>query len=94
MSASLVIEGAVARLTLDRPEALNALNRAVAAALESALGRLERSRSVTVVIVSGRGRAFCAGNDIAEMPSLGPAEARRCRVAGRRSWTASPGCPR
>jgi len=76
MSASLAIEGAVARLTLDRPQALNALNRAVAAALESALGRLERSKSVTVVIVSGRGRAFCAGNDIAEMPTLEPAEAR------------------
>ncbi len=76
MSASLVIEGTIARLTLERPQALNALNRAVAEALESALGQLERSRSVGVVIVSGRGRAFCAGNDIAEMPSLGPAEAR------------------
>jgi len=76
VSASLVVEGTIARLTLDRPEALNALNRAVAAALESALGQLERSKSVTVVIVSGRGRAFCAGNDIAEMPTLGPAEAR------------------
>jgi enoyl-CoA hydratase/carnithine racemase len=76
VSASLVIEGTIARLTLERPQALNALNRAVAAALESALGQLERSKSVAVVIVSGRGRAFCAGNDIAEMPTLGPAEAR------------------
>jgi enoyl-CoA hydratase/carnithine racemase len=70
------MEGPIARLTLERPQALNALNRAVAEALESALGQLERSKSVAVVIVSGRGRAFCAGNDIAEMPSLGPAEAR------------------
>jgi enoyl-CoA hydratase/carnithine racemase len=76
VSASLVIEGMIARLTLDRPQALNALNRAVAEALESALRQLERSRTVGVVIVSGRGRAFCAGNDITEMPSLGPAEAR------------------
>jgi enoyl-CoA hydratase/carnithine racemase len=76
VSASLVVEGTIARLTLERPQALNALNRAVAEALESALGQLERSRSVGVVIVSGRGRAFCAGNDIAEMPTLGPAEAR------------------
>jgi enoyl-CoA hydratase/carnithine racemase len=76
VSASLVIEGTIARLTLERPQALNALNRAVAKALESALGQLERSKSVSVVIVSGRGRAFCAGNDIAEMPTLGPAEAR------------------
>jgi enoyl-CoA hydratase/carnithine racemase len=76
VSASLVIEGTIARLTLERPQALNALNRAVAEALESALGQLERSKSVGVVIVSGRGRAFCAGNDIAEMPTLGPTEAR------------------
>jgi len=76
VSASLVIEGTIARLTLERPQALNALSRAVAEALESALGQLERSKSVSVVIVSGRGRAFCAGNDIAEMPTLGPAEAR------------------
>jgi len=76
VSASLVIEGTIARLTLERPQALNALNRVVAEALESALGQLERSPSVAVVIVSGRGRAFCAGNDIAEMPTLGPAEAR------------------
>ena len=76
MSASLALDGTVARLTLERPEALNALNRDVAAALESALKGLERSKDVTVVIVSGRGRAFCAGNDIAEMPALTPAEAR------------------
>ena len=76
MSASLVIDGAVARLTLERPEALNALNRDAAAALEASLGRLARSKDVTVVIVSGRGRAFCAGNDIAEMPGLKPAEAK------------------
>jgi enoyl-CoA hydratase/carnithine racemase len=76
MSASLVIEGAVARLTLERPEALNALNRAVADSLEHILKHLERSKEVRVVIVSGRGRAFCAGNDIAEMPALGPTEAR------------------
>jgi enoyl-CoA hydratase/carnithine racemase len=76
VSASLVIDGAVARLTLERPEALNALNRDVAAALEHSLTRLARSTGVTVVIVSGRGRAFCAGNDIAEMPRLKPAEAR------------------
>jgi len=76
VSASLVVESAVARLTLERPEALNALNRDVAAALEDSLRRLERSRGVTVVIVAGRGCAFCAGNDIAEMPALKPAEAK------------------
>jgi enoyl-CoA hydratase len=76
VKASLVIDGAVARLTLERPEALNALNRDIATVLEHSLRRLARSKDVTVVIVSGRGRAFCAGNDIAEMPTLKPAEAK------------------
>jgi enoyl-CoA hydratase/carnithine racemase len=76
VSASLVVEGAVARLTLERPEVLNALNREIAATLEDSLRRLERSKDIAVVIVSGRGRAFCAGNDIAEMPALKPAEAK------------------
>ena len=70
MSASLTMDGAIARLTLERPEALNALNRGVAAALEDSLGRLESARDVSVVVLSGRGRAFCAGNDIAEMAGL------------------------
>jgi len=76
MSASLVIEHTIARLTLERPEALNALNRAVADDLEHILKHLEGSTGVSVVIVSGRGRAFCAGNDIGEMPTLDPAAAR------------------
>ena len=74
-SASLVVDGAVARLTLERPEALNALDRATADGLEQGLAGLERARDVSVVIVSGRGRAFCAGNDIAEMPGLSATEA-------------------
>ena len=75
MSARLTMDGAVARLTLERPETLNALNRDVAAALEDSLGQLERSRDVSVVVLGGRGRAFCAGNDIAEMPALSSSEA-------------------
>jgi enoyl-CoA hydratase/carnithine racemase len=75
VSASLIVDGAIARLTLERPEALNALNRGVAAALEDSLGRLEGARDVSVVVLSGRGRAFCAGTDIAEMPALSPADA-------------------
>jgi enoyl-CoA hydratase/carnithine racemase len=75
VSVSLTLDGAIARLTLERPGALNALNLEVAGALEDSLGRLESSRDVTVVVLSGRGRAFCAGNDITEMPALSPAEA-------------------
>jgi enoyl-CoA hydratase/carnithine racemase len=82
--ASLVVDGAIARLTLERPRALNALNREMAAAIEDACDRLERATLVSVVIVSGRGRAFCAGNDIAEMPGLTAPEAE----ALSRRWQA------
>jgi len=60
----------VARLTLDRPASLNALNGAMADALEGTLDRVATMDDVTVLVVAGRGRAFCAGNDIAEMATL------------------------
>ncbi len=81
MSASLVVDGAVARLTLERPEALNALDQKMAEALEVSLGRLDAMRDVAVLVVSGRGRAFCAGNDITEMPDL---DARAAEVVSDR----------
>jgi enoyl-CoA hydratase/carnithine racemase len=65
----------VARLTLERPEARNALSRAMADALEGALARLARADDVRAVVVAGRGRSFCAGADISEMPTLAPDEA-------------------
>jgi enoyl-CoA hydratase/carnithine racemase len=75
VTASLVVTDAVARVTLERPQALNALNREMASSLEGILDRLEGARAVSAVVVSGRGRAFCAGNDITEMPELTAAEA-------------------
>jgi enoyl-CoA hydratase/carnithine racemase len=60
----------VARLTLARPEALNALNRALTTALEDAVEHVALMDDVRVVVLFGRGRAFCAGNDITEMATL------------------------
>ena len=75
MTAHLDRDGRVARLTLERPAALNALDRDMAGAIERALGELEGDAEVRAVLVVGRGRAFCAGNDIREMERLQPAEA-------------------
>jgi enoyl-CoA hydratase/carnithine racemase len=72
---TLIADGPVARLTLERPEARNALSRIVADALEAVLARLPAMDEVRAVVVAGRGRSFCAGADIAEMPTLSPAEA-------------------
>jgi enoyl-CoA hydratase len=65
----------VAWLRLNRPEALNALSRALTTALEETLERVAAMEDVGVVVVAGRGRAFCAGNDLTEMATLVPDEA-------------------
>jgi enoyl-CoA hydratase/carnithine racemase len=68
-------QGAVAWLRLNRPQALNALDRELTGAIEAALDDVAARDAVTVLVVSGRGRAFCAGNDIAEMDTITPSEA-------------------
>lgn len=70
------VDGPVATLTLDRPEALNALTVPVKVALRDALEALSSDRSVRVVILTGAGRAFCAGQDLAERegPDAAPLE--------------------
>src|SRR2546428_1343903 len=65
----------VAWLRLNRPEALNALNRLLTSALEEALERVAAMDEVRVLVVTGRGRAFCAGNDIKEMQTVAPDDA-------------------
>lgn len=62
------VEGRVGRLTLDRPEALNALNRPMMDAIDAALIRWARDDAIAMVIIDAIGdRAFCAGGDIAEL---------------------------
>lgn len=60
------IEGPVATLTLDRPAALNALTVPMKGALLDALTSIAAKRAVRAVILTGAGRAFCAGQDLAE----------------------------
>jgi enoyl-CoA hydratase len=61
------VSGAVATLTINRPDKLNALNAATRAALIAALDALERNDDVRVVILTGAGeKAFVAGADITE----------------------------
>src|SRR5215216_3647238 len=58
------LDGAVATLTLNRPQRLNAIVPALVADLEAALDRAEADDAVRVVRLRGAGRAFCAGYDI------------------------------
>ena len=61
---------AIATITLDRPDALNALTVPMKRELLSALRTAARDRSVRAVVLTGAGRAFCAGQDLKER--LGP----------------------
>lgn len=60
-------KGAVATITLDRPEALNALTFEVYRELTGTLRALASRRDVRVVVLTGRGRAFCTGGDVKEI---------------------------
>jgi len=68
-------QGAVAIVTIDRPEALNALNGEVIDAVGKAIDSIEADPEVRAVVVTGEGRAFVAGADIAEMKEMTPLEA-------------------
>src|SRR3954453_16543517 len=59
------LDGMVAVLTLNRPEKLNALSNELLDALMSTLDRIELDRAVRSVVITGAGRAFSAGADIA-----------------------------
>src|SRR5829696_8303387 len=60
----------VRMITLDRADKLNAVNGALAAALSSAVADAATEDAVRVVVITGSGRAFCAGLDLSEPPAL------------------------
>jgi 2-(1,2-epoxy-1,2-dihydrophenyl)acetyl-CoA isomerase len=60
----LEIRDAVAHVTLNRPEVYNALNGDLARALLAAVERCEQDASVRAVLLTGAGKAFCAGGDL------------------------------
>ena len=81
-------QGHIGILTVSRPEALNALN---SAALEELAARAEEVRgdeSIRVLIVTGEGKAFVAGADIAEMKDLDPEAGRAFGIKGQAALTA------
>ncbi len=58
------VHNAIARITLNRPERLNAINRAMTAELRDAVARANADELVRVIVLRGAGRAFCAGYDL------------------------------
>ncbi|MGA0924704.1 MAG: enoyl-CoA hydratase/isomerase family protein, partial [Lutimaribacter sp.] len=66
--------GAVAHLHMNAPEKLNALSDAMLAALQGQFDSLAEDRSIRAVVISGAGKAFCAGHDLKEMQAGRQAE--------------------
>src|SRR4051812_6737869 len=72
------VEGGVATITLNRPDVLNSFNVAMARELQHALAEVAKDPAQRAVLLTGAGRAFCAGQDLAEaapkngvLPDLG-----------------------
>src|SRR5882757_7914485 len=72
-------DAGVLLITLDRPEARNAVNQAVAQGVADALDRLDEDDELKVAILTGAGGTFCAGMDL------------KAFVTGERPWAADRG---
>jgi len=68
---SVSIDGGVADVRLNRPDKLNALDGAMFKAIAETGARLTEDRSLRAVVLSGEGRAFCAGLDFASFMAMG-----------------------
>ena len=76
--------GPVGIVTMNRPEALNALNDQVLQELDAVLDQVEDKEDLLVMILTGAGRAFVAGADIGQMSNLTAAQAKAFGVLGNR----------
>lgn len=76
--------GRIAVLTLNRPDAMNALNNDVLDELYEAFGLLEADNEVGIVVLTGAGKAFVAGADIAAMRDMDALEGRAMMANGHK----------
>lgn len=70
----------VAWITLNRPKALNSMNDELVAALHEALDLAELTDSIKAIVLTGAGKAFCAGGDLAYLETLGSISARKAFI--------------
>ena len=75
-------KGAVGIITMNRPEALNALNEEVLRELDAVLDQVEADEELLVAVVTGAGRSFVAGADIGQMSTLTAVEGKRFGAYG------------
>ncbi len=85
--------GPVALLTLNRPKALNALDAEILGALRAAIDAVGADIGVRALVVTGEGRAFAAGADIAAMRKLDPIEGEAFSRLGHETFAALEALP-
>lgn len=83
----LEISNRVATLTLNRPEALNAINQALLHEFEEALRQIKEASEVAVLVTQGSGRAFSAGSDLKELAECSPQQAAKFEYAHGQVFT-------
>lgn len=66
-SILLQIEGGIATITLNRPASYNSFNREMALSLQNSLDECHASQEVRAIVITGEGKAFCAGQDLVEV---------------------------
>ncbi len=79
----LDISDAIATLTFNRPDVLNALNPEVIGEFQTAIAEIQGNEAVKVLMLTGAGRAFIAGADIKVLENLGPLGAKQFAQAGQ-----------
>ncbi|MGV6832404.1 MAG: enoyl-CoA hydratase-related protein [bacterium] len=73
-SIALELKNKIAYITFNRPEVFNSFNREMALTLQNVLDQCERNEEVRAIVLTGNGKAFCAGQDLKEVtsPELNP----------------------
>lgn len=66
MSLKIQLENGVCTITFNRPEVFNSFNKSMAVALQIALQDADNDEAVRCIVLTGEGKAFCAGQDLAE----------------------------
>ncbi|MBL7887958.1 MAG: enoyl-CoA hydratase/isomerase family protein [Bacteroidia bacterium] len=67
------LDGSVLKLTLNRPDKFNSFNREMALQLQAELDKANNDKNIRAVLITGEGKAFCAGQDLSEaMDTSGP----------------------